>query len=160
LATAAPPAPSAPLRWVWTPALIEPAAAGHPYGMAKPMAREEFPPVPGSVGVARRWAVATLGIDGRAAEDVSILVSELVTNSVLHAGLAEDAAIVVEVGPAEAGGWRIVVCDGGGRFRMESAAAGRRRGGRGLGIVAALSTDWGVDENGITRVWVTYDPQE
>ncbi|UTI66113.1 ATP-binding protein [Paraconexibacter antarcticus] len=122
------------------------------------MAREEFPPVADSVGVARRWAVATLGLDGRAAEDVGILVSELVTNSVLHAGLVDDARIVVEVGRAARGGCRIVVCDDGGRFRLKSAAAARRQGGRGLKIVAALSTDWGVDHDGITRVWVTYDP--
>lgn len=125
--------------------------------MARSMAREEFPPVPDSVGVARRWAIATLGLDGRAAEDVGILVSELVTNSVLHAGLPEDAWIVVEVGRDPDGGWRIVVCDEGGRFALESPASGRRRGGRGLKIVAALSAEWGVEHNGLTRAWVTYD---
>lgn len=124
--------------------------------MATAMVREEFPAVAGSVGAARRWVVGTLGLQGRAAEDVGILVSELVTNSVLHAGLPAGARIVVQAGPGSGGGVRIEVCDEGGRFGRESASPDRRGRGRGLKIVEALSTSWGVHHDGHTRTWAEY----
>lgn len=49
--------------------------------------RIELPPTPGSVAVARRWSVERVEpqLGGDLAATVALLVSELVTNVVLHA---------------------------------------------------------------------------
>jgi anti-sigma regulatory factor (Ser/Thr protein kinase) len=79
-------------------------------------------------------------------EDLALVVTELVTNSVRHAGLTPGAQIGVESssGPDSVS---LAVHDGGAGFRVP-----RRRfrnaqsaGGRGLLIVDALSEAWGVD---------------
>ncbi|MCW3041635.1 MAG: putative anti-sigma regulatory factor, serine/threonine protein kinase [Solirubrobacterales bacterium] len=120
-----------------------------------------FPPRASSPAAARRWVVGALGLRGAAAEDVAIIVSELVTNAYLHAGLATDESIVVRAG------WlpdretvRVRVCDPGGRFAQPSATPHRKHGGRGLGIVSALSETWGVDLDGQTTTWFVYRPEE
>lgn len=100
---------------------------------------------PRSVPAARRWLDDALGPVSRYdAEVARLLLSELVTNALLHAR----TAMVVRV------------ADDGGRLRVEVSDAGRtpsvpfaqrpaadREGGRGLQIVALLAADWGVRPN-------------
>ena len=82
------------------------------------------------------------------------MVSELVTNSVLPAGLAPDDQIWLSVeASAESVGGR--VCDPGPGFRMPSRAGPRSdfSGGWGLPIVDKLSDRWGVKRNSYACVW-------
>ena len=117
-----------------------------------PRAATTLPGAPGSVPAARRWAAATLagwGLPetGWAAAQV---VSELATNATLHARTGFTVVLAAEDGCV-----RIEASDTSPvplRPRSHSSTATT---GRGLGIVAALSSDWGVrpDDPGKT-VWV------
>src|SRR5918911_2469589 len=81
-------------------------------------------------------------------EDVRLVVSELVTNSVLHAGLSPDDQIWLSV-EASAVSVRGRVCDPGPGFRKPSKLGPRPdfSGGWGLPIVDRISNRWGVDRN-------------
>ena len=87
-------------------------------------------------------------------ETARLLVSELVTNSVLHSGVAEGEDIFVRV-HVWRGMCRLEVEDSG----HEGAIAPRPHlaggGGMGLNLVAKLSECWGVERaaRGPTRVW-------
>src|SRR5215213_4058960 len=91
-------------------------------------------------------------------EDVRLVVSELVTNSVLHAGLSPDEQIWLSV-KASAKSVRGRVCDPGPGFRMPSKLGPRSdfSGGWGLPIVDRLSDRWGVDRNSYACVWFEID---
>jgi anti-sigma regulatory factor (Ser/Thr protein kinase) len=99
-------------------------------------------------------------------ENAELLVSELVTNSIRHAALAErdfiemkldasDEAVLVEV--ADCGqGFR-------GRQPGPSARAAQlaepaRTSGWGLFLVDQIATRWGIVESGETRVWFELRP--
>ncbi len=87
-------------------------------------------------------------------EDVRLVVSELATNATLHAGTPFE----VTLGRVD-GVVRVVVEDGSPvapahPVRVSSSDIG----GRGLQIVAALSSGWGVDHrrDGSKSVWATF----
>jgi anti-sigma regulatory factor (Ser/Thr protein kinase) len=90
------------------------------------------------------------------AAEVALIVSELVTNSVLHAHVADNQALFLELTPR--GDYlRIAVIDPGAdddepHIRPEDPA---KPGGFGLRLVDQLSSAWGVihDATGMTRVW-------
>jgi anti-sigma regulatory factor (Ser/Thr protein kinase) len=108
---------------------------------------------PQAAAEARR-AVATLPLPERRRDTLSLIASELVTNSVLHAGVTAQDLLDLHVdhgGPQV----RIAVHDGGPGFTPPGSDADPLAvGGRGLVIAAALSDSWGVDcdERGCT-VW-------
>jgi anti-sigma regulatory factor (Ser/Thr protein kinase) len=82
-------------------------------------------------------------------ERLTLLVSELVTNAIRHAGLRPGDPIDVQA-TRHAGRVRLAVHDGGVGFEAP-AVDGRdplAPGGKGLTIVAALSDCWGVDRSG------------
>ena len=83
-----------------------------------------------------------------------LLISELVTNAVLHAGMRSDEAIDVTIvaGP----GLRVEVVDRGDGDPV--AAAEDRDGGRGLLLVEQLSSRCGMQWSGGTRAWFELDP--
>ena len=90
-----------------------------------------------------------------AVADVALIVSELVTNSVMHANVGPEQNLTVECAPL-ADRLRITVTDPGARLEPHL----RRQdhdvsGGYGLAIVASLSLAWGVVRNsvGTTSVW-------
>jgi anti-sigma regulatory factor (Ser/Thr protein kinase) len=93
----------------------------------------------------------------RRLEDAQLLVSELVTNAIRHAGLdeADTIKLVVETGDRAL---RIEVCDTGRGFELsEPEPDPARPSGWGLYLVRELSDRWGVDRGGQTRVWFELD---
>jgi len=91
-------------------------------------------------------------------EDVRLVVSELVTNSILHAGLSPDDQISLTVA-VSAGSVRGRVCDPGLGFRVPSKFGPRSdfSGGWGLPIVDKISDRWGVERNRHACVWFEID---
>jgi serine/threonine-protein kinase RsbW len=85
--------------------------------------------------------------------DAQLVLSELVTNSVRHAGLNGDAAVRV-VALLDNGVLRLEVEDMGTTGAVEVREPSLGGGGFGLNLVGALSSSWGVERDGRTRVWV------
>jgi anti-sigma regulatory factor (Ser/Thr protein kinase) len=85
--------------------------------------------------------------------DVSVLVSELVTNAVRHAHADEHQTIVVHVAITPEV-LRVEVCDPGAGFEPPQVARARADGGgNGLVLLARMSSDWGVASACGTCVW-------
>jgi anti-sigma regulatory factor (Ser/Thr protein kinase) len=81
-------------------------------------------------------------------ESASLVVSEVVTNAVIHA--RSDSELVLERTPHAL---RISVTDRGSGL-LRRPEAGGSDGGRGLQIVQQLSTSWGTEPTGSgNRVW-------
>ena len=115
-------------------------------------------PTPGAVPDARR-ALEALDdeVSAQTLEDLRLLVSELVTNSVRHAGLGESQTIElkVKVLPQTV---RVEVNDQGGGFEpAPRTAQSDDQSGWGLYLVSRLSDRWGVTSDGVTRVWFELD---
>ena len=91
-------------------------------------------------------------------EDVRLVVSELVTNSILHAGLSPDDQISLKVTVSD-GEVRGSVCDSGSGFRIPSKLGSQpdMSGGWGLPIVEKFSDRWGVERNSHFCVWFEID---
>ena len=87
-------------------------------------------------------------------EDVRLVVSELVANSILHARLLPNyrIALSVEVSGESVRG---KVCDPGSGFEVPSVPCPRAdlSGGWGLPIVEKISDRWGVERNNRVCVW-------
>jgi len=83
--------------------------------------------------------------------DVRLLVSELVTNGIVHGDAADDGeTLTLEIDASAL--LRVDVVDHGHGF--EPGAAGRESlGGWGLTLVEGLADRWGVLHDGETRVW-------
>jgi len=102
--------------------------------------RLQLPPEPTSAGMARRFVASSLMADDEVAELAILLVSELASNAVLHAGTP----------------FELVVDDDGRRLRVEvhdhNPALPMLRDyvaesvtGRGLHMVAASADNWGFE---------------
>ena len=91
-------------------------------------------------------------------EDVRLVVSELVTNSILHAELSPNDQISLTV-TVLAGSVRGRVCDPGSGFDLPSEPSPRSdmSGGWGLPIVEMISDRWGVQQNSCACVWFEID---
>jgi anti-sigma regulatory factor (Ser/Thr protein kinase) len=91
-------------------------------------------------------------------DDVRLVVSELVTNSVRHAGLSPDEQISLTVVISD-GSVRGRVCDPGPGFEKPSEPRPRTdlSGGWGLPILERISDRWGVERNGCACVWFEID---
>ena len=87
-------------------------------------------------------------------EEVRLVVSELVTNCILHAGLSPNDRISVSVSTS-GDSVRGRVCDPGCGFEVPSEPSPRStlRGGWGLPIVDKLTDRWGVEQNSQVCVW-------
>ncbi len=111
----------------------------------------------GAPGRARRYLLAQLdaGVSSSRAADAALIVSELVTNSVLHAQVGADRAILLEL-TAFADRLRIAVVDPGSHIEPRILPADPDMpGGFGLRLVHHMSSAWGVvrEAAGPTRVW-------
>jgi len=93
----------------------------------------------------------------RRLEDARLLVSELVTNAIRHAGLRADDVIRLVVVTGDHA-LRIEVCDPGrGLVLREPEPDPAQPSGWGLYLVRELSDRWGVERNHETRVWFELD---
>jgi CheY-like chemotaxis protein len=103
---------------------------------------------------ARRFVQATLaGEDEELSELVSLLVSELVTNSLVHAG--SGAEVVVRLRPGRV---RVEVADDDPRLPVLRVPDDNGPGGRGLLIVERSASRWGADPaRGGKVVWFEID---
>lgn len=105
---------------------------------------------------ARRWVHAQLAghIPATTASDAALLVSELVTNSVVHANVGPRRALTLDVTTLD-GRLRIAVTDPGSRLRPCMLPPDPETpGGRGLLLVDELCETWGVTQDrGPTCVW-------
>ena len=88
-------------------------------------------------------------LDPELADDIRLLVSELVTNSLRHTGSAE---IELEVWRSE-DVVRVAVSDHGAGFDLNGRPQPGDASGWGLFMVDRLADRWGVDSDGDTCVW-------
>ncbi len=114
-----------------------------------------------SVGTARHAVdgFAPLASHPDAAFRVRLLITELVANSVRHAGLAKTDRIGLDI-DADDVLVRVEVRDGGAGFQPPSRFDGPPEGtsGRGLYLVDALADRWGVERgDDDTVVWFEVD---
>lgn len=97
-------------------------------------------------------------VDPGLSEKVQLLVSELVTNSLRHARLHDEGWIELnlELSPS---GLRVEVVDEGVGFEAPEVVQERsdQMAGWGLFLVSRLARDWGVVNDGVTKVWFEFD---
>lgn len=112
---------------------------------------DDLPALPQTVRGARDFATEVLAdlASDDAVDDVTLALSEVVTNAVLHAGTTIKVSVAVgrEV-------VRVEVADGSPRVPSARDYASTAGTGRGLRLVAALTARWGVDvRSGGKSVW-------
>ncbi|TDT32273.1 anti-sigma regulatory factor (Ser/Thr protein kinase) [Streptomyces sp. BK208] len=126
----------------------------------------EVRPDPSEVGRARRWARSRLagsGIraDEPVAETLVLLVSELVTNAVVHTGRSAVLRLVLPgpvTGETEEAVVRLEVEDASDRAPVPRCAGGEATGGRGLALVDGLADRWGWSREGTGKsIWCELD---
>jgi len=126
------------------------------YGGATAVHEEAVLPLPSDVAAVRqargflRSVLATWGA-GELADSGELVLSELVTNALLH---TDGEATVVLRFERAAGRLSVGVRDGSTKHPRGRRALDDALGGRGLAIVEALAADWGVSVNGEGKtVW-------
>ena len=87
-----------------------------------------------------------------ALDDVRLLLTELITNSLRHAGMTPGDEIGVKAELSD-GTVRIEVSDPGRDGPVEVRPPGAHGGGYGLFLVDRLTSQWGVDRRDGTTVW-------
>jgi anti-sigma regulatory factor (Ser/Thr protein kinase) len=106
------------------------------------------------IAEARRFVAGHLAANGRGdvAPDARLIVSELATNALMHAGTG--FTVTVDVGEDAV---LLRVTDGSAHLPVVGALGLEQAGGRGLGIVAALAGAWGVtpEPGGGKSVWAS-----
>jgi anti-sigma regulatory factor (Ser/Thr protein kinase) len=112
---------------------------------------------PDAPAAARRSLDRLPQIDQRTLDTLSLLISELVTNAVRHAGLTAIDPIHLTISTAPV--IRVEVTDSGPGF---DPAALRPtpgyNGGYGLQILERLASRWGIDAEVAGRVWFELSP--
>lgn len=116
-----------------------------------------LPPRPDSVPAARRFVTRLLSRSParRHCDDAALLVGELVSNAVLHAGTAIELNVDVQ-----AHGVRIEVHDHSPHLPQTVSGAGETMAGRGLHIVDGIAQRWGAEpvHTGGKKVWFELAP--
>lgn len=123
----------------------------------------EIRPDPSEVGRARRWARSRLagsgiGGDEPLAETLILLVSELVTNAVVHTGRPAVLRLSLPGAEGESATVRLEVADRSGRAPVPRCVDGDATGGRGLALVDGLADRWGWSPEGAGKsIWCELD---
>lgn len=114
-------------------------------------------PHPASVGRARRWLSQQLeewGLEDLD-YDASVVLSELVTNAVLHAKTQIDLKL------SHGQTLRLEVCDSSATLPAPRGPHPSSTTGRGLHLVAALTSAWGFESSSNGKVvWAEFGPSE
>jgi anti-sigma regulatory factor (Ser/Thr protein kinase) len=117
-----------------------------------------FEAAPQAAGEARAFTAAVLHAWDLShhVETAELLVSELITNAVKHAGV-DIPPVILSVSCLDA--LLVQVWDASSEPVVRRAAAGDDIGGRGLDLVDALAKEWGCDvlETGGKVVWFAID---
>lgn len=125
--------------------------------MSGPRITLELPSVPESIPAARheldRLADA---LPPAVLEDARLLMSELVTNAVRHAGLGPEGRISVRA-ELRSGRLRVEVRDQGGGFEPTRAPSAERGSGWGLYLVREIADRWGILRDHASCVWFEID---
>lgn len=82
-----------------------------------------------------------------------LLVSEVVTNAVIHSSAPAPTEILLRARMVDSGAVRVEVTDGGEGFLPVPRDPDHPGGGYGLYLVEQEARAWGVDREGGTRVW-------
>ncbi len=102
---------------------------------------------------ARAMVEEVEGLSRAARDDIALLLTELVGNSLRHAGLGPDDRIRVRIA-RQRGSVRVEVIDPGPGFSPMRERPGRRQtGGRGIYLVEQVADRWGLERTGETCVW-------
>jgi len=111
----------------------------------------EMPATRAAAARARREIETHFGglLDAPRLQEVQLVVTELITNVVLHSG--SDAMVLRMAAAPEL--VRVEVCDQGAGFDPEAVTA-REGGGFGLMLVERLAAQWGTAVDGEACVWV------
>ncbi|EDY53595.2 regulatory protein [Streptomyces sviceus ATCC 29083] len=123
----------------------------------------EIRPDPAEVGRARRWARSRLagsgtGIDESLAETLILLVSELVTNAVVHTGRPAVLRLSLPGDEVESATVRLEVADRSDQAPVPRCVDGDATGGRGLALVDGLADRWGWSPEGTGKsIWCELD---
>jgi len=112
-----------------------------------------------AAGESRRALERLAGaIEDEQLETLRLLVTELVTNAVRHAGAPAGSTVELEVA-ASADRVRVEVVDHGRGFTPRPRSADQSKGsGWGLHLVQRLASRWGVDGQPRPRVWFELEP--
>ncbi len=115
-----------------------------------------------SVAVGRHWVVSravSLGITGMANQVLELLSSELLANAVLHGAAGTEIGLRMALAD---GVVRVSVADEGERNPVVLHNEPTAPNGRGMAIVEAMSSRWGVDErdDGGKTVWYELDLED
>jgi anti-sigma regulatory factor (Ser/Thr protein kinase) len=134
------------------------ARSGDPYDVPVSSAASRFSPVLASVPQARRFLREVLhGWHAQTFEwGASQVLTELVTNAVLHAGTEIEVTVSLEGDQL-----RIQVADGSARSPLARPHRDSSTTGRGMAMVEALSRSWGTAETAAGKVvWALVDADE
>ncbi|MFV0135259.1 ATP-binding protein [Streptomyces sp. HMX87] len=123
----------------------------------------EIRPDPAEVGRARKWARSRLAGSGIAADEplaetLVLLVSELVTNAVVHTGCPAVLRLSLPGAVTDDATVRLEVADTSERAPVPRCVGGEATGGRGLALVDGLADRWGWSREGAgKRIWCELD---
>jgi anti-sigma regulatory factor (Ser/Thr protein kinase) len=112
-----------------------------------------------SAASAARSALLSLEsrVDAQCLDDIRLLVSELVTNAVRHAGGPRGGEVALDV-TIESARVHVEVADPGGGFEPQPRDDEMSRpGGWGLYLLDRIADRWGVARNSLNRVWFEID---
>ena len=121
------------------------------------MNKVSLPAEPRSASAARKFVrdVLTEWEEREVADIVELLISELVTNAILHAGSAVDVSV-----QRRSGRLRAEVADGSDKRPVARGHDDTSTTGRGLELIEALATAWGVTPSAAGKViWFEVDAE-